>query len=426
MLFILIFVHLLSQRSSAAPLSHPLDARTSTDSCDDINNCRKLFDIVWGCLATIFACTWVAVHPNVPPPDQSRFALLWGRLKMMFFGIIAPELMVGFAARQYLGSRELSTEFGFSRIQSFFVCMGGFVSLTGNPIASKEQLRDSVELQEDIRNVNTEDILDKSKGDALSKSVAVAQGLWFTTQCLARMHQRLAVTELEVTTLAFAVINIFVWLLWWDKPLDVQRPWPIVVESLHREQTPIVVESTFDLTSSFGSLDLEFRSRPFIPNVPLSASLFRTIGGFLEDTDYDLSLRTSVPLFWSLPMDRKMTNRSFGIVALAGAVFGAVHCAAWDVVFPSAAEMWLWRSCSLVIVAIPPFFTLQRFLLVLAAEKILLSKLITRAFLLLTWTVIPLYILARLMLIILSLIALRSPTSATFVDVNWSTYIPHI
>ncbi|KAF7369989.1 hypothetical protein MSAN_00628800 [Mycena sanguinolenta] len=105
MLLILIAVYLLSQDSNAAPLPHPPDARATTDSCDDINSCRTLFSIVWGCLATIFACTWVSVHPNVPPPNQSRLQLFWRRLKMMVIAMIAPEVMVGFAARQFLASQ---------------------------------------------------------------------------------------------------------------------------------------------------------------------------------------------------------------------------------------------------------------------------------------------------------------------------------
>ncbi|KAF7369952.1 hypothetical protein MSAN_00625000 [Mycena sanguinolenta] len=227
MLLILITVHLLSQDSIAAPLSHSLDARVTTDSCDDINNCRTLFSVVWGCLATIFACTWVSVHPNVPPSNQSSLRLFWRRLKMMLIGIIAPEIMVGFAVRQRFGVHELSKEFKFSRTQAFFFCMGGFVSLAGHPIATEQQLKDpdlGLEFQKAIRNVNEEDIKDKSKGDAFSKGVALLQGSWFILQCLARVHQRLAVTQLEVATLAFAVMNIFIWLLWWNKPLDVQRP----------------------------------------------------------------------------------------------------------------------------------------------------------------------------------------------------------
>ncbi|KAF8217312.1 hypothetical protein K438DRAFT_1558960 [Mycena galopus ATCC 62051] len=226
MLLLLTLVHLLSRDSHAAPLAppYPLVPRSSIDTCDDINNCRKLFDIVWGCLATIFACTWVSVHPNVPPPDQSRFALFWRRLKMMLIGILAPEIMAGFAIRQFLGARMLSksglarslltawhltcycVEYGFSKTHGFFICMGGFVSSTGYPIATKEQLN-GPEFQKAIQDVNTEDIMDKSKGDALSKSVALAQGLWFITQCVAHVHQGLAVTQLEVATLGFAVAS---------------------------------------------------------------------------------------------------------------------------------------------------------------------------------------------------------------------------
>jgi hypothetical protein len=63
----------------------------------------------------------------------------------------------------------------------------------------------------------------------LSKGVpvALAQGLWFTAQWLARIVQHLPVTELEVATMVFAAVNVFIWILWWGKPLDVQRPIPI-------------------------------------------------------------------------------------------------------------------------------------------------------------------------------------------------------
>ncbi|KAJ6449555.1 hypothetical protein C8R45DRAFT_777520, partial [Mycena sanguinolenta] len=190
---------------------------------------RTLFSVVWGCLATIFACTWVSVHPNVPPPNQNRLQLFWRRLKMMLIAIIAPEVIVAFAGRQFFGSHRLkkSVEFGFSRTHGMFFFMGGFVSPDGHPIATRKQLEDpdhGSELQEAIRDVNEEEIMDKSKGDALSKGVALLQGLWFILQCLTRAHQRLAITQLEVATLAFAIVNLFIWVLWWNKPLDVQRP----------------------------------------------------------------------------------------------------------------------------------------------------------------------------------------------------------
>jgi hypothetical protein len=62
--------------------------------------------------------------------------------------------------------------------------MGGFVSSTGYPIATKKQLADpdlGPEFLTGIKNIDAEDIMDKSKGDALSKGLAMVQGLWFTT-----------------------------------------------------------------------------------------------------------------------------------------------------------------------------------------------------------------------------------------------------
>ncbi|KAJ6544462.1 hypothetical protein B0H19DRAFT_857478, partial [Mycena capillaripes] len=183
---------------------------------------RKLYDIVWGCLATIFACTWVSVLPNVLSPNKSNLSLFWRRLKMMLIATIAPEIVVGFAARQFFAARNLS-EVSRGLAGSFF-SMGGFVSSRGQPIVTKKQLEDpptGPKFLADIQNINAENIMDKSKGDALSKGLALAQGLWFITQCLARVHQHLAVTELEVATLAFGMVNIFIFLLWWNKLFDV-------------------------------------------------------------------------------------------------------------------------------------------------------------------------------------------------------------
>src|ERR1700691_5725134 len=34
---------------------------------------RTKTSIVWSCLVTIFSCTWVAVHPNIPGPNAKRW-----------------------------------------------------------------------------------------------------------------------------------------------------------------------------------------------------------------------------------------------------------------------------------------------------------------------------------------------------------------
>ncbi|KAJ7275497.1 hypothetical protein B0H12DRAFT_1087541 [Mycena haematopus] len=409
-MLLLILVYLFFKDGGSVPVSHPLNPRTSVDSCHDINHCRKLFDIIWGCLATIFACTWVSVHPNVPPPGLSRLARLWRRLKMMLVGILAPEIMVGFAGRQFFSARELSKEFGFTKMHGFFFCMGGFVSPAGCPIVTREQLEDQElgpQFLKAIKDVNAEDIMDKSKGDVLSKGVALLQGLWFITQCIVRMHQHLAVTELEVATLAFAVVNIFIWLLWWNKPLDVQRP--------------IVVVSA-------GTAGAKFTiSKP-------SSLVFRVIFGY-SNKDYDPLSSTSVPPFWSLPMDGTLNLGCIGITALVGFVFGAIHCTAWNTDFATTAEMRLWRSCSSVIATIPALSATLLFFQVgpityeingSLFEETVFGRAFFRTLEIGFGGAVPIYILARLILVTLPLIALRSLPPSAFVNVNWSVYIPHL
>ncbi|KAF7367595.1 hypothetical protein MSAN_00822800 [Mycena sanguinolenta] len=412
MLLIFITIYLLSKNSSAAPLSYPttLDARTPTDSSDNINNnnVRQFSDMVWGCLATIFACTWVSVHPNVPPPDQNSFRILWRRLKMMLIAIIAPEITVGFAARQFFASWRLSKQFKFSRTHAFFFCMGGFVSSAGYPIAIKKQLEDpglGLEFQEAIRAVNEEDILDRSKGDALSKGAALLQGLWFVMQCLARVHQRLTVTELEVATLAFAIVNIFIWLLWWNKPLDVHRPiivGPCTLPGSHSRISESIRHSHLDrfLEAIFGV----------------------TVDG------YDPLSSDSVSSFWSLSLDTDSHRiGALCITMLIGGMFGAVHCTAWNALFPTVAEMWTWRYSSLVVTALPgvalemlPVFAMRESSLdgtILSLNPVLVAVMI--------WIGIFTYVAARLILIVLPFTCLRSLPPSAFVDVNWSMYIPH-
>lgn len=79
----------------------------------------------------------------------------------------------------------------------------------------------------DFPRITEDDIQDRSKGDALSKGLVILQTSWFILQCIARWNQHLSVTELELVTLAFAALNGVMYFLWWNKPLDVWRAFPI-------------------------------------------------------------------------------------------------------------------------------------------------------------------------------------------------------
>ncbi|KAJ6565635.1 hypothetical protein DFH09DRAFT_1314930 [Mycena vulgaris] len=315
----------------------------------------------------------------------------------MLIAGITPEFIVGFAARQLFAAWKFSNKFDVSLTHGFFFFMGGFVSQIGHPIATIEQLQDPIIGQEyvaAIKKVTVSDIWDKSKGGVLSKGVAFTQGLWFITQCLACVDQHLSVTELEIATLAFAVINIFTWLLWWGKPLDAHQPIPIgPVQELSDSAATTLLLHWID---------------------SIGGAILRAYGS------YNPVVAASVPTFWSMWNDEYediFRAEAFLIEWLVGTVFGAIHCAAWNSDFPSAAERSMWREFSLIVSAIPVLVPAAVFIL-RSREDLQTNIMIAIAL------AVPAY--TTTFLIILPFIALRALPRGAFTDVNWSVYIPHL
>lgn len=85
----------------------------------------------------------------------------------------------------------------------------------------------------DFPDISEEEIEDKNGRDALSKSIAMLQLLWFVLQIAARSRQKLAITELEMTTAALAILNIGMYIAWWKKPTDISCP-TIIYSKDHR------------------------------------------------------------------------------------------------------------------------------------------------------------------------------------------------
>ena len=83
----------------------------------------------------------------------------------------------------------------------------------------------------DFPEIMTAEIQDRSKGDAFWKIIAILQTTWFILQCIARGQQRLALTELELVTLALASLNAVTFAIWWHKPLGVQEPVKIYLKT---------------------------------------------------------------------------------------------------------------------------------------------------------------------------------------------------
>ena len=65
---------------------------------------RTVWDILWSCLATTFAVTWVSVHPNVPFLEETNWMVLKRRIFLMVLALLAPEVMIMWAFKQWKGA----------------------------------------------------------------------------------------------------------------------------------------------------------------------------------------------------------------------------------------------------------------------------------------------------------------------------------
>ena len=257
MLLVLTLVYLFhSLQSHALPLLAESSGHAATvlntPACICPADQRSILDILWSCLATIFACSWVSIHPNIPAPNESSWRIFLRRLELMFWALFSPEMIITWAFRQWSGSRHLEklykgepsnfiiisnlsviTKFitldkGWTKTHGYFIQMGGFMLYEGNTakgVLSPERFSELLTAGKiEFPTVTVEEIEDCSKADGFSKTIAFGQTLWFVTQCLARIAQHLDLTLVELLTLSLAALNGLMYFLWWNKSLDVRCP----------------------------------------------------------------------------------------------------------------------------------------------------------------------------------------------------------
>lgn len=105
-------------------------------------------------------------------------------------------------------------------------------------------------------------------------------------------------------------------------------------------------------------------------------------------------------------------------------MFGAFHCFAWDFSFPSHIEKIMWRAASFAVVAacsltfVGAYFWFRRRS---SGNSKNIETLMQRLF-----PVCLTYTIARIFLLVLAIISLRSLPSSAFETVNWVEFIPHI
>ncbi|TDL14490.1 hypothetical protein BD410DRAFT_845987 [Rickenella mellea] len=411
----------------------PFDKR-AISACTDLNNCRTTSDIVWSCLTTTFSCTWVAIHPNIPAPYESSFEIGLRRLGVVIMALIAPELVIMWAMRQWIVARRLAKEQrakGWTQTHGFFALMGGFMLFDGDkPLytLSPEKLDELSRARKIVfPKITKKEIEDKSKGDVLSKGFVIVQTGWFVLQCIARGVERLPITELELVTLAFAVLNFTTYALWWNKPLNVDCPFSVylVCENSDQPNDKDRIPGMFKRATQ-SMIETWHKKCLFLPIMPFLNM------GLGHGKDGMVTGAKKVPSFYSGDGNGNIIG---SILLPSAAVIGAIHGIAWSFQFPSQSKEILWRTCYLIITFLPVSLVSFAKLAAVFADVLdrrggvaaYVSRIFAIGLAVVAVAVFPIiYIVARVILLVEAFVLLKSLPPGAFQTVQWTTFIPHV
>ena len=324
----------------------------------------------------------------------------------------------------------------------------------------------------ELPTITEEEIQDRSKGDGLSKAIVIGQTSWFMIQVIARHFQGLDITQVELLTTALATLNGIMYFLWWNKPLDVRCSIPIhyldVPKPIHERyvfskpsagmflkflvifshdsmgnaETQTLYQKPRDFWTSIatsfegawcsGKLIMDMtRIRHAImmmisfPWVVLQAffwRLRRIIDGFHSELQ-----DVSVPSFWT----SDQTIEEFGLYASFASLFiaipfGAIHCAGWFFIFPSPAELILWRVCSAVLVGAPALMLYITGVISFLVTEGVMGIDLPLGIEVAGFIVFLVHIIARLLILGETFCSLRDLPPGAYELVEWTTFIPHI
>jgi len=273
----------------------------------------------------------------------------------MAISIMAPEwmlgdaaLQLGAAAKSFKAMNEFAIEDGvpWTLTHAFFANMGGFVvkTIPGQDtrleMASKAgrngmqetiplhlmaeslfQLRKTNAIT--LTNITADQINDKSKDDSFLKLITVLQVVVVIMQVAVRFNLGLAISQLEIATSAFAACAGITFLLLLYKPKDICIPL-----QLRTHKNPLPYKLVFSLIT-------QDRSDALLSKIPCPDK--------------------------SGINDRGISNTSSHAIIghhvfctyLGAAIFGGIHCLAWNFSFPTPIEQCLWRLASVMTAVIP-------------------------------------------------------------------------
>ncbi|MCJ1390080.1 hypothetical protein MMC18_002938 [Xylographa bjoerkii] len=407
---------------------------------------RGTLSVLLSCITTIFLCSWSVLCLNIPEPGLSRWGFLKYKLRWQLFTIVFPEVVTSMAAEQWESANQSVVEFKrlghpqWTMRHAFFADMGGFVlecpDFPSFPVNS-EQLAYLVErklLQ--YPDIDQETIWDRNKADGFARMVTTVQFTWFFIQCLARWVQRLAISTLEITTFATILATLNSLLFWYHKPLDVGTPIVLKTES---RMADILVKAGARACQPYDLTPLDFLKSP-----PASRSIVAPFWfgmGVLIDFDKE-SLSRPVQRFvnYKTRPPAGITIRETIYLGLFEFAYFGVHLVGWNQLFPSRAELYLWRVSNLVLLGLLAVYLIaipigvvssrafsRRWLVEEVDTPLEVAAQLPRwAQIMIHIPILALYLSARSYILLEGFISLRALPLSAYVDITWANFVPHV
>ena len=132
---------------------------------------------------------------------------------------------------------------------------------------------------DDLPDLSTEEVKSKSKASGLAKALVCIQALWFIAQCITRrtfkrvfldlLHadllmtsavaQHIPISLLELNTFGHALCAVLIYVLWWEKPFEVDFPTLIQSQNLWDWRAFYIMQSRRSAAAEH--MNQEFRTR---------------------------------------------------------------------------------------------------------------------------------------------------------------------
>jgi hypothetical protein len=312
---------------------------------------RGTMDILWGCGSTIILCCWSMLCLNVPSPLDTFWVQLRRKISIFVFMLIAPEVAAISAMGQYLNAHQSVKDFTVAEIgdwslqHAFFAEMGGFVLQPRDwgsfPITAKQLLwlvqREYVTIPPTVLGR----IKDRNKADATARTIMAIQATWFLANFFARLAQRLNITLLELTTVAYVYASLTTVFLWRHKPADVRVP---EVLTTNASMAEILLAGGDDAREPYSNTPLDFVDR--------KEWFWSLYWQYTRRLLQYLKMLSTPP---TRPIDRFSTFIApnvppwiFHCGALYYFGFAGILLAGWNINFPTQGEQVLWRVATAI------------------------------------------------------------------------------